>query len=77
VIIDPIGYTVTEWTDYVGSELARDGGIIPKLLDENEWQQWGSTVGSLPGIVGQHPPNPYTYDDWLSWAVAFNQVVRY
>lgn len=77
MIIDPRGYTVTEWSDYIAPSLSRGSGIVPKLLDPDKWQEWAAIICNLPGIVGQNPPNPFTYDDWLSWAEAFNQVVRY
>ncbi len=77
MIIHPVGYTVQEWTDYVGSEFVDGAGIVPKLLDENDWRSWARVVCALQGVQNQHPPNPFDYEDWLSWAMAFNQVVRY
>lgn len=76
MIIDPIGYEVQEWTDYVGDELS-SFGTVGKLLDPNEWQTWASAICNFSGIASQQPPNPWSYNDWLEWALAFNQVVRY
>lgn len=76
MIIDPNGYTVFEWTDRVGGILSQFGPVA-KLLREEDWMDWANLACILPGIVGQQPPRPTPGEDWLQWAIRFNQVVRY
>lgn len=72
--IDPVGMEFVEWSDYLGDMLS-SFGPVPSVTDETEWQSWALAVVGLPGVASQNPPNPYTYDNWLDWAKAFNQVV--
>ena len=73
-IIDPKGLTVTEWTDYVGSDLW-EFGQVPKLLDPKNWQDWGASVLGMTSISGINLPNPYNFTNWQEWAMRFNEII--
>lgn len=76
MIINPRGYTFQEWTDYVNDSLSRFGPV-PRVDAPELWRDWAVAVCALGGISYQHPPNPYSYDDWVEWADAFNQAVKF
>ena len=74
MVLDPAGYSVVEWTDYVNLGLAVFG-TIPILWDEKSWQDWAAAVIALPGISAFNPPNPFNYSQWQLWADDFNKAV--
>jgi hypothetical protein len=75
-VIDPRGLTVTEWCDAASLTLVRYGHI-PILQDPREWKQWAFVVMQLPAIEGRQAPGPRGFDDWLEWAIRFNEAVPY
>lgn len=77
MVLDTAGYSVIEWTDYVNQTLQSLGGsVVPVLSNAEEWRTWAATVVLLPGISVFNPPDPYQFDDWRSWADAFNRTVK-
>lgn len=75
MILDPRGYDVVEWTDYLNLEMGQFG-LVPRLDDEKKWREWAATVIAFPAISGHNPPNPYQFEDWREWAFRFNQVIE-
>lgn len=74
-VIRTDGYTVVEWTDYMGSELSQFG-LIPRLMDEERWREdWAAPVMGLAGIAAFQPPDPYSFEDWRVWADGFNKAL--
>lgn len=74
MIIDWKGLTAIEWSDYVSS---RFDGPIPRLDDEQKWQDWARILIALPQVRSQLPPAPDVYENWYDWATDFNKTVRY
>lgn len=66
---------VQTWTAQNTSILA-PYGLVPKLLDPDNWQEWASQVILIPTIAGLNPPRPEVYSTWEEWGTAFNAVVR-
>jgi len=72
--IDPRGMTVTEWTDRMAAPLSTM--VIPERLDDpDKWREWATNILDTPNFEGQNAPNPYQFDNWMDWAMRFNQVV--
>lgn len=75
-IVDPRGLSsVIEWADYMFPTLEQYGGVASRLLNENDWQKWGSGLLAMSGIAQVGAPNPYQFDDWREWAMRFNQTL--
>lgn len=74
-MIDPRGYTVTEWTDYMADTLDAYGVLTFRLDDETEWKRWARHVVQSPQISKFNPPDPEAFSDWVEWAIRFNDVV--
>ncbi len=73
--IDPRGMTVIDWTDNMGFVL--DKMVIPERLDDpTKWRGWATNILDTPSFEGQNAPDPYQFDDWMEWAMRFNQVVE-
>ena len=72
--IDPRGYTVIEWTDYMNDSLSEYGNV-PRLDEPEKWRDWAATVLGMGQISAINPPDPYVFDDWMLWAMRFNSVI--
>ncbi len=72
--IDPRGMTVIQWADRMS--LILDSMVIPERLDDPEqWREWATNIIDTPNFEGQNVPIPYQFDNWMEWAMRFNQVV--
>jgi hypothetical protein len=74
-MIDPRGMTVTDWTDSMVYTLERYG-LVGRLDDPQNWQNWALGAVSLFTVGNQNPPNPLNYDNWQDWAIAFTRAVN-
>lgn len=74
--INPIGMDVIEWTDKMVPILLPYGGVIGKLDDPNEWQDWARSVILINNAWQGVAPNPYQFDDWKEWAERFLQTTN-
>ncbi len=74
LLTDPRYHKLQDWADYTVFDL-ENYGPIPRLMAEEEWQNWGAGLISINGISQQNPPSPYDYDDWKEWAYRFYQVL--
>ena len=74
--INPIGMDVMEWTDKMVPILLPYGGVIGKLDDPNEWQDWARSVILINNAWQGVAPNPYQFDDWKEWAERFLQTTN-
>lgn len=72
--IDPRGLAVTDWTDFMTTQLV-GYSVPPRLDDPKSWQTWALVVCQSPRIAAFNPPNPLTFTDWRDWAERFNQAV--
>ncbi len=64
-----------QWCDFTTHNLQRF--VAPmKIEDESEWQAWGANAVQLLRAAKVEGPNPYTFPDFLSWAVKFNQEIQ-
>lgn len=73
-MIDPRGYSVVEWTDYMNDVLA-SYGAVPRLDDPKAWKQWALDVLQVPAISYWGAPSPLFYDNWMTWADDFNKAL--
>jgi hypothetical protein len=64
-MIDPVGMTLRDWADSTILSL-RDAWLLPRLDDEERWQDWGVTL--LREFANESLPNPYFFSDWREWA---------
>lgn len=73
--IDPRFMDVVNWTGQTTTILA-PYGIIPRLIDPEQWRVWATYVVGIPTIAALDPPRPEGFDDWDIWARQFNVVAR-
>jgi hypothetical protein len=66
--------SLNDWADQLSLDLAQYG-IIPRLDNEYEWQNWAGAFCVISGISQRNPPNPYQFSDWREWASRFVQVM--
>jgi hypothetical protein len=66
--------TVIEWTDRTALNLDKLVQV-ERLDDPEKWQDWANNILKTPNLEGQNTPNPYQFDDWMEWAMRFNQNV--
>lgn len=78
-MVEPVLMTFGYWSATVGDMLERRfrGIIRPLISDTEKWKSWADIVTSHPEITRLCPPRPDGYDNWQSWARAFNTAVRY
>lgn len=62
---------VMEWADKMVPILLPLGGIVSKLEDPEEWQDWATNVIMLNSKWQSTTPSPYQFDDWQDWAERF------
>ena len=67
---------VIEWTDKMVPILLPYGGVIGKLDDPNEWQDWARSVILINNAWQGVAPNPYQFDDWKEWAERFLETTN-
>lgn len=72
--IQPVGLSIKEWCDYMVDELIQFGQA-PQLIEEKDWQEWGSRVCAMPGVAAFNPPNSILFDNFYDWAERFNLTV--
>lgn len=65
-MINPIGMTVTDWSDSVILSIG-DVWSFGRLDDEARWQDWA--VGLVRAFSPRSLPNPYEFDNWQEWAM--------
>lgn len=73
-MIDPREHTVTDWCTLMILPLS-PFVTAPTLLDERDWKRWAYGVIASPQISVFSPPDPRHFDNWLDWAIRFNQAV--
>lgn len=73
-IIDPRGTTVQDWCDRMVLELDRFG-TIPIIGRDMDWKGWGRQVIQLQEISNYQPPSPDEYEEFVEWALDFNDAV--
>lgn len=79
MIIDPRGFdSVVTWSDFMRPLIEKQNGVILRLDDPDEWQEWA--VYSLLGdasTYGQNVPDPYDYTDWREWAMRLFATINF
>lgn len=70
--IDPAYLTVTEWTDFMVTNLEQFGNL-PRLDDPNGWRDWALALLNLPALSGSIVPDPYQFETWTAWAMRLNE----
>ena len=74
MILDERGFQgFIEWTQR-SKELLRAFGNPPSLTSEDEWQEWGASLGNMNGFPIY--PSPYRYKDWRQWVQDLNRTVE-
>ena len=73
-MIDPRTYTATEWMQRVGSALSFTSFLIS---NDAQWKDWALYVMSYPQVSQFSPPDPRLFENWMDWAIRFNQCVPY
>lgn len=74
-VVNPVGMPVREWCDHTAKNLQRF--VAPmKVDDPKEWREWGTHAVQLLRAVLVSAPDPYTFPDFESWAVRFNQTIQ-
>lgn len=69
MIINPTGFTdVITWTDFMAPLINRRAGVVRRLDNADDWQQWAAQIFRGSTAFGQTAPDPYAYDDWRDWA---------
>jgi hypothetical protein len=68
--IYPMDMTVQQWTDSMAFSLSKYG-LVRRLDNEKDWQDWAQYIVNLPKIAILSPPNPAEFTDWREWARRF------
>lgn len=74
-IVDPRGMDLIYWADTVVFDLNKYAPI-GRLMNEDDWQDWGAGIIGINGISQQNPPSPYDFDKWDDWAYRFYQMLN-
>lgn len=78
MIVDPSFMSPRDWADIVGSEIERSKrAIIGRMERVEDWQTWARLIVDVPAIAADNPPRPEDYEEFIDWARAFNNAVRY
>lgn len=72
--IDPRGMDVITWTNRM-TPLLDSSGPVSRLLDPNRWKEWATEVLDNLAFQGVVVPDPNQFNDWMQWAIRFNQIV--
>jgi hypothetical protein len=70
----PVIISLRDWADQIVLDLDAYGPI-PRLVDEDKWQEWAVAFCVISGISQKNPPNPLYFSDWREWASRFAQVM--
>lgn len=70
----PVIISLKDWADQLALDLDQYAPI-PRLDNEDEWQDWAKAFCVISGISQRNPPNPYQFSDWREWASRFAQVM--
>lgn len=74
MITRPTNMKLIDWADQICLDLDSSGSI-GKLMDEDEWQNWG--VQFLNNLaLGGNIPSPYAFKNWQDWADRFYQALQ-
>lgn len=76
MIINPFGMSFESWAAAVNQQLGMGGDVV-RVNSGQPWHEWAERVLMLPVIQTQVAPKPHLFQDWLSWATAFNRTVVY
>lgn len=71
-VIDPAYLTVTEWCDFMVTNLEQFGNL-PRLDDPEKWRDWGVELLNMPQLSGSIVPDPFQFDNWTAWAMRLNE----
>ena len=63
----PVNMQLKDWADQITFDLDNQTALS-KLIDENDWQNWGVQFVTAPGLSTYNVPNPYVFNDWKPWA---------
>ena len=70
----PVIIGLQDWADQIVLDLDAYGPI-PRLENEDEWQEWAVAFCVISGISQKNPPSPLLFSDWREWASRFAQVM--
>lgn len=76
MIIDSKELSFEDWARAVAQQLGLSGDTTRVEAGE-DWREWVYRLMMLPQFAGQFVPRPAHFDDWRSWAEAFNLCMRY
>lgn len=66
-ITQPVGIGLLDWAAQLSTDLISIG-YVPRLDDENKWQEWASMMFMNLGL---RVINPYDFNNWREWAQRF------
>lgn len=69
MIIQPEGLTATNWCNRMTPELQAISGLLPIVMDDDQWRVWASVAVGYTALA--NAPNPNEFEDWERWAYAF------
>jgi hypothetical protein len=70
----PVQMSVMEWAEAMILPLSSKI-VCPRLLNGDQWRDWGNKLIQFPAIAAYNPPQPEKFNDWREWAYQFNQTV--
>ncbi len=76
MIINTEGMSFESWAAAVGQQIGMQGDTV-RVIPNEPWTEWAYRLLLIPLVSSQRAPRPAAYDDWRSWANAFNRTVVY
>lgn len=64
-IPDPTFMDLVPWTDAVNYTIGQYTNVSE--MQGTDWQAWGCIFYNSPSLGALNPPNPYDFDDWITW----------
>lgn len=62
-----------DWADNLQIEFPK--GNIPRIDDENDWQDWAEALLQIDELDNYNIPTPFQFNDWREWAARFIEVI--
>lgn len=65
-MIIPHYSTLSQWANSLVGDYERED--IPRLMNEDDWQEWGKRLMDVSEFASKGAPSPFLYQNWQSWA---------
>jgi len=74
LIYDPRYHDFMSWASLMCELYAAQNLEIPS--NEAQWKNWAVGIKGIDVFANEAIPSPYTYENWMDWAVAVVNAVN-